>query len=410
LTWEPQCGRKFNQCSASHTGGWTSSCAFNISARLARTRPVLVWSSLQEILAQLPATVDAFRQLLPKYSDFEGAAVSEPDLQTAVSGMHQLPHPNLAPLYSLCALMTRYCFRCDMTTEGPPVCTNGKIYHPHLIHACPFAPSPQELAKGPRSSWHSRCLGSGIGEMDAHKELINPNRGASFVLPTNMVATSSPAASGPYHHPGVRDHGPGLNVIQAPDTSTASLEHIQHLQATVRSQELEMEVGFLLACIKQLTTSGHLQPVVPSPLFHLGGSSARGYGGPFDLRPLHNMGPPPRVMPASPPFLAPMMDSAPAGFSYVVTTLDHSPIWLSDVDAARLHTAPSSLGPVPGTWEEVGSDVRPAVLAGSGPQDYYYGGLHVDGRTSLFFHPSLALGNVNGGRELLRRLPSLDLQ
>jgi hypothetical protein len=56
------------------------------------------------------------------------------------------------------------------------------------------------------------------------------------------------------------------------------------------------------------------------------------------------------------------------------------------------------LGPVPGTLEEVGSDVRPAVLAGSGPRDYYHGGLHVDGRTPLFFHPSLALGNVNGGR------------
>jgi len=234
--------------------------------------------------------------------------------------------------------------------------------------------------------------------MDAHKDFVNPNRVASFVLPTNTGATSSPAASGPYRRPGVRDHGPGLNVIQAPDTSTAFLEHIQRLQATVRSQELEMKVGRLSARINQLTASGHLQPVVPSPLFHLGGSSARGYGGPFDLRPLHNMGPPPRVMPTSPLVLAPMMDSAPAGSSYVGTTLDYSPIWLSDVDAARLHTAPSSLGPVPRTWEEAGSDVRPSVLAGSGPQDYYYGGLHVDGRTPLFFHPSLALPNVNGGR------------
>mmetsp|Transcript_25975 Transcript_25975/g.38179 ORF Transcript_25975/g.38179 Transcript_25975/m.38179 type:complete len:155 (-) Transcript_25975:467-931(-) len=154
--------------------------------------------------------------------------------------MHQLPHPNLAPLYSLCALMTRYCFRCDMTTEGPPVYKNGKIYHPHLIHACPFAPSPQELAKGPRSLLDSCCMGSGIGEMEVHKELINPNRGASFVLPTNTGATFSPVASGPYSHPGVRDHGPGLNVIQAPDTLTASLKHIQRLQATVRNQELEI--------------------------------------------------------------------------------------------------------------------------------------------------------------------------
>jgi len=281
---------------------------------------------LELVEAQLPDTVDVFCQLMHEYSDFEGAAVSEPDLQTAVSGMHQSPHPNLAPLYSLCALMTRYCFRCDMTTEGPPVYKNGKICHPYLIHACPFAPSPQELAKGPRSSWDSRCMGSGIGEIDAHKELINPNRGVSFVLPTNTGATSSPEASGPYSHPGVRDHGPGLNAIQAPDTLTAPLEHIQRLQATVRSQELEMEVGRFSARVNQLTASGHLQPVVPSPLFHLGGSSARGYGGPFDLRPLHNMGPPPRVMPTSHPFLTLMMDSAPAGFSYVGTTLDHSPI------------------------------------------------------------------------------------
>jgi len=353
---------------------------------------------LELVVAQLPATVDAFRQLIHEYNDFEGADVSEPDLQTAVSGMHQAPHPNLAPLYSLCALMTRSCFRCDMPPEGPPVYKDGKIYHPHLIHACRFAPSQQELAKGPCSSWDLLCMGSGIGDMEAHKELINPNRGASFILPTNTGATSSPAASGPYRSPGVRDHGPGLNVIQAPDTSTAPLEHIQRLQATVRSQELEMEVGRLSARVNQLTASGHLQPVVPSPLFHLGGSSARGYGGPFDLRPLHNMGPPSRVMPNVPPFLAPMMDSAPAGFLYAGTTLDNSPIWLSDVDAARLHTAPSALGPVPATWEEAGSDVRPAVLAGSGLQDYYHGGLHADGRTPLFFHPSCSLGNVNGGR------------
>ena len=92
------------------------------------------------------------------------------------------------------------------------------------------------------------------------------------------------------------------------------------------------------------------------------------------------------------------MDSAPACFSYVGTTLDHSPIRLPDVDAARLHTAPSALGPVPATCEESGSDVRPVVLAGSGPQDYYHGGLYADGRTLLFFHPSCALGHVNRGR------------
>jgi len=353
---------------------------------------------LELVVSQLPTTVHAFCQLMHEYNDFEGAGVSEPDLQTAVSGMHEAPHPNLAPLYSLCALMTRYCFRCDMPTEGPPVYKNGKICHPHLIHACHFAPSQQELAKGPCSSWDSRCMGSGIGDMEAHKELINPNRGDSFVLPTNTGAMSSTAGSGHYRRPGVRDHGPGLNVIQAPDTLTASLEHIQCLQATVRSQELELEMGCLSAWVNQLTASGHLQPVVLSPQFHFGGASARGYGGPFDLRPLHNMGPPPRVIPVVPPFLAPMLDSAPASFSYVGTTLDNSPIWLSDVDAARLHTAPLALGPVHATWEKAGSNERPAVLAGSGPQDYYHAGLHADGRTPLFFHPSCSLGNVNGGR------------
>eukprot|EP00277_Geminigera_cryophila_P039801 CAMPEP_0173098714 /NCGR_PEP_ID=MMETSP1102-20130122/34950_1 /TAXON_ID=49646 /ORGANISM="Geminigera sp., Strain Caron Lab Isolate" /LENGTH=65 /DNA_ID=CAMNT_0013991373 /DNA_START=177 /DNA_END=371 /DNA_ORIENTATION=- len=65
------------------------------------------------------------------------------------------------------------------------------------------------------------------------------------------------------------------------------------------------------------------------------------------------------------------------------------------MDAARLHTAPSGLGPVPATWEETGNEVRLVVLADSGPQDYYHGGLHADGRTLLFFHPSCALGNVN---------------
>jgi len=293
--------------------------------------------------------------------------------------------------------MTRYCFRCDMTTEGPPVYKDGKIYHPHLIHACPFAPSPQELAKEPRFSWDSRCLGSGIGHMDAHKNLISPNRGASFVLPANSGPTSSPAASGPYCRPGVRDHGPGLNVIQAPDTSTASLEHIQRLQATVRSQELEMEVGRLSARINQLTASGHLQPVSPSPLFHLGGSSARGYGGPFDFRPLHNMGPPPRFMPTYPPFLAPMMDSAPAGFLYVGTTLNHSPIWLSDVDAERLHTAPSSLGPVPGTLEEVGATCDHQCWQAQGRRIIIMGACMLMGEHHYFFTLLLRWETSTGG-------------
>jgi len=119
---------------------------------------------LELVVAQLPATVDVFRQLMHEYSDFESADVSEPDLQTAV----QSTHPNLAPLYSFCALMTRHCFRCDMPTEGPPMYKDCKIYHPHLIHACPFAPLQQELAKGPRSSWDSRCMGLGIGAMEAH--------------------------------------------------------------------------------------------------------------------------------------------------------------------------------------------------------------------------------------------------
>ena len=44
---------------------------------------------LELVVAQLPVTVDAFRQLMHEYSDFEGADVLEPDLQTAVSGMHQ---------------------------------------------------------------------------------------------------------------------------------------------------------------------------------------------------------------------------------------------------------------------------------------------------------------------------------
>jgi len=136
---------------------------------------------LELVVAQLPATVNAFRQLMHEYNnDFEGTDVSEPDLQTSHSGMHQAPHPNLAPLYYLCALKTPYCFRCDMPTEGPPVYKDGKIYHQHLIHASPFAPSLQGLAKGPRSSWDSRCMGLGIVNMEAHKELINPNRGASF--------------------------------------------------------------------------------------------------------------------------------------------------------------------------------------------------------------------------------------
>jgi hypothetical protein len=230
---------------------------------------------LEMVVSQLPSTVEAFRHLMHEYNDFEGAGVLEPDLQTAVSGMHQAPHPNLAPLFSLCTLMTRYCFRCDMPTEGPPVFKDGKIYHPHIIQACPFAPSQQELAKEPRGLWGSHCLGAGIGSMEVHKQLINPTRGASFVVPTDPGVTPSPAATGSYRRPGVRDHGPGLNVIQAWDTSTASLEQIQRLQATVRSQELELEVRRLSAQLEQLTSSGHLQPVVPPPLYQLGGAMAR---------------------------------------------------------------------------------------------------------------------------------------
>jgi len=181
---------------------------------------------LELVVVQLPATVDAFRQLMHEYSDFERAGVLEPDLQMAVSGMHQLPHPNLAPLHSLCVIMTRFCFRCDLPTEGPPVYKDGKIYHPHLIHAFPFSLSRQELAKEPRFSWDTRCLGSGIGQMEAHKNLVSPNCGASFVLLANPGDTSSPVASKPHRRPGVGDHGPVLNVIQAPDTSTAVIKDL----------------------------------------------------------------------------------------------------------------------------------------------------------------------------------------
>ena len=52
-------------------------------------------------------------------------------------------------------------------------------------------------------------------------------------------------------------------MIQTPDTSTESLEHIQRLQATVRSQELEMEVGCLSVRVNQLTAAGIFSPLCP---------------------------------------------------------------------------------------------------------------------------------------------------
>jgi len=56
-------------------------------------------------------------------------------------------------------------------------------------------------------------------------------------------------------------------VIQTPDTSTESLEHIQRLQATVRSQELEMEVGCLSVRVNQLTAAGIFSPLCPHLCF-----------------------------------------------------------------------------------------------------------------------------------------------
>mmetsp|Transcript_25971 Transcript_25971/g.38165 ORF Transcript_25971/g.38165 Transcript_25971/m.38165 type:complete len:799 (+) Transcript_25971:213-2609(+) len=355
---------------------------------------------LELVLTHIPATVPAFRLLMNDYNDFEAAGVFEHEVAEIVRNLH-LPKSNLAPLHSLCTIMAnRYCYRCDMTTDGPPILKDGKIYHAHLINACPFAPSPQEIANLPRNTWDTRCLGTGISNMEAHKQLVKPQRGAAFVVPTSTASTDSPAATGPYRRPGVRDSGPGLHVIQAQDTSPSALQQIQNLQSLVRYQQQQMQLG-------QLRFNGNIQPVVPPPIFQLGGIH-QGQRGLMDLRTLNNQGQAPQwahgeqqfSVPASdmPQFLAPEMDSAPAGSVMVGATHDNRAMWLPEADAARLHTAPSALGPVPAPWEEMGHDGRPAVLTGSAPQDYIHRGTHVDGRTPLFCNPSLELGNDQGGR------------
>jgi len=120
------------------------------------------------VVAESPATVEAFHSFLHEYYQGEAAGVSEGDVAAVVAGLHQTPHPNLAPLHNLCVLMARYCCLCDMLTDGPTILKNGKLYFADTVTECPFEPSAQCLAKMDHGSWDSRCMGDGVSAMSAH--------------------------------------------------------------------------------------------------------------------------------------------------------------------------------------------------------------------------------------------------
>jgi len=379
-------------------------CTVHMLADQAR-EPVDVMSAerrAQQLLAvvavEAPATVDALLYFFFEYNQCEAAGVSDDELAIAVAGLHQAPHPNVAPMHNLRALITRYCFQCNMLTNGPPISKNGKLYFVRTIAGCPFAPSSQKLAKMDRSSWDSRCFGDGNSNMAAHKVLVGATKSTSYVVWPGAASSSSPAAAGPYVRLGINNRGLGLHVIQVPDTSTTSLEQIQRLTATVRAEEKELELGRLSRQLEQLTQAGNVVPV--APMFHssqlggqqpyqpamstaglhtLGGTNNYRPSASFDLRGLNSLREQwegraaaarisqDSMMSRSPAYLEPLADSIPVGCFYVGTTLDNKPLWLSEVDVARLHTAQSVLGPEPSTWDQASRNVQPAVLSGSAP-------------------------------------------
>ena len=93
----------------------------------------------------------------------------------------------------------------------------------------------------------------------------------------------------------------------------------------------KFNVRWMLAQLDQLTQSSNLQPT-PLALHNLGGVPRQ-----------YHLGCSPNFVDLRAPTF--VMHSAPEGYSYLGVTPDNTPLWWSEVETERCHTASAALGP-----------------------------------------------------------------
>jgi hypothetical protein len=284
--------------------------------------------------------------------------------------LHRQRLGDMVPMNTLHALVMRCCFRCDHTMHGE----GG-----HGINDCPFLPSVQEQAGLDRSIWDTRWDGAGPSGKDAF--LAKQAARQQGTVPGATYVTT--ASSRPYTRPGVprplhvlSRFGPGLHAISVQDTSRESLTTIADLASSMRTQTESMSA-------MQLQMDQILCTIRPQQLLTMSV-------------------PKPSVSAAK---VAQIFDDVPVGYVRGGVALDNeTELFFSPSDWERLITPLEQLGRSSGGTGAVGGvDTRPMVLLACAPDDYIHGGIYVDGRTPLWFHPTAAtqvpgLGNGVGGR------------
>jgi len=279
---------------------------------------------------------------------------------------------DMVPMNALHALVMRCCFRCDHPMHGE----GG-----HCINNCKHAPSVQEQAGLDRSTRDTRWGGAGPSGKDAF--LAKQVACQQGTVPVATYVTT--ASSQPYTCPGVphpvhvlSSFGPGLHAISVSDTSRESLTTISDLASSMRTQTESMLTMQLQ--IDDATSDG-LRTIHPQQLLTMSV-------------------PEPSVSAAK---VAQIFDEAQVGYVRGGVALE-TKLFFSPSDWERLITPLEQLGWASGGNGAAGGvDTRPMVLLACAPDDYIHGGTYVDGRTPLWFHPTVAtqvpgLGNGVGGR------------
>jgi len=140
-------------------------------------------------------------------------------------------------------------------------------------------------------------------------------------------ATSVACSGGQRHRSRVRQHHRQHQMTETPYCGM----YVDDIWLATSFNNREFDVRWMSAQLDQLIQLGNLQPA-PLALHDLGGVP-----GQYHLRwPPHFVD-----LRAS----TSMMHSAPEGYSYLGVTLDNTPLWWSEVETERCHTASAALGP-----------------------------------------------------------------
>jgi len=140
-------------------------------------------------------------------------------------------------------------------------------------------------------------------------------------------ATSVACGGGQQHRSRVRQHHRQHQMTETPHCGMC----VDDIWLATSFNNREFDVRWMLTQLDQLIQSGNLQPA-PLALHDLGGVP-----GQYHLRCLPHFD----DLRAS----TSIMHSAPEGYSYLDVTPDNTPLWWSEVETKRCHTASAALGP-----------------------------------------------------------------